>query len=183
MAITQVPAAQTGGMTLLSTTTLSGSTTTISGIPTGYINLFAIFRDQSSGDNTSLRMRINGDSGAETHMNFVQSGNPGSATFNTAATTFFQIGDAYTTGTNYEFGTAMITFFDYANTTGWKTWSSLGLHTRQGSDSTTSPRFDLEWGAYTGGSGLGDTSAITSLVFIPSTGSGLQGTVLLYGVK
>ena len=89
MALTQVPAAQTGGMTLLSTTTLSGSTTTISGIPTGYINLFAIFRDQSSGDNTSLRMRINGDTTAETHMNFVQSGNPGSATFNTAATTFF----------------------------------------------------------------------------------------------
>jgi hypothetical protein len=171
-----------GGMTLLSTTTLSGATTTISSIPSTYINLFAIFRDQTSGDNTALRMRINSDTTSSSHFNIVGSGVPNNPAGNTP-NNYYQLGEAYSVGTNYEFGTAMITFFDYANTTGWKIWSGMGLHTREGSDSTTSPRIDLEWGGYTGGSGTGDTSAISSLTFFPSTGSGLQGTVLLYGVK
>ena len=40
MTITQVPPVQTGGMTLLSTTTLSGTSTDITGISQSYTNLF-----------------------------------------------------------------------------------------------------------------------------------------------
>jgi len=58
-------AAPAGGLTLLSTTTLSGATTTISSIPTTYTSLKMII--VGARINTSLEnfvLRINGDSGA-----------------------------------------------------------------------------------------------------------------------
>jgi hypothetical protein len=54
-----------GGMTLLSTTTLSGASTTISGISGSYTNLYIVLKDvyfaTSNGD---LNMRLNSDTSA-----------------------------------------------------------------------------------------------------------------------
>ena len=168
-----VPTVNPAGMTLLSTTTLSGSATTISNIPTGYVNLVLVLRDQTSGDNTSLRMRVNADTGS-VYKNFTASGTGTGATY-------FEIGVLYSVGTNYEYGNGQILFYDYANTTGWKLWHSVSAHTREADDNNS--QLDLAYGIYTGGSSLGNTSAISSITFIPSTGTGLGGTALLYGVK
>lgn len=169
-----IPSIDNQGMTLISTTTLSGGTTTISNIPTGYVNLMLVLRDQTSGDNTSLRMRVNADTG-NVYRNFTASG------AGSAVATYFEIGVLYSVGTNYEYGTGQIVFYDYSNTIGFKTWQSVSSHTREADDNN--PQNDLAYGVYYGGLNLGNTSAISSITFIPSTGTGLGGTALLYGVK
>jgi len=53
-----------GGMTLLSTTSLSGTSTAITIAPTGYVNLQVLFKGVfANTDNTALSMRLNSDSG------------------------------------------------------------------------------------------------------------------------
>lgn len=52
-----------GGLTLLSTTTLSGATTTISSISTAYKNLFIVIENAYAGGNIDLIVQLNGDTG------------------------------------------------------------------------------------------------------------------------
>jgi hypothetical protein len=57
--------AASGGMTLLSTTTLSGTSTTVSITPTGYVSLyFTINKIGFTGGATELRIRLNGTTSA-----------------------------------------------------------------------------------------------------------------------
>jgi hypothetical protein len=58
-----------GGMTLLSTTTLSGSSTSISITPTGYNEIVVIVHGVTNGSNGNLFMGINSDT---TAANYVQ---------------------------------------------------------------------------------------------------------------
>lgn len=56
--------AAAGGLTLLSTTSLSGTSTAITIAPTGYVNLLVVFKGiYASANNTALSMRLNSDSG------------------------------------------------------------------------------------------------------------------------
>lgn len=167
-------AAGGGGMTLISTTTLSGTSTTISSIPTTYVNLIAIGRDASPGQGGEFLLRINGDTGSN-YQTYTASGTQGS-TYQTS----IKFDTEYSVGSNYEYGTHMTTFQDYSNTETWKMCSTTLAHTRQ--TDASNPKVAINYGVYVGGQSLGATSAITSLTFL-SSGSTMQGTILLYGVK
>jgi len=63
MALTQVPAAQTGGMTLLSTTSLSGTSVTVSNISQDYTNLLIIVENVVSSTANDTQVKMNSATG------------------------------------------------------------------------------------------------------------------------
>jgi hypothetical protein len=166
----------TGGMTLLSTTSLTGATTTISGISGSYKTLIAhIYGITNATGNGDFRIAPNADTGitgltghyGDTQANndtFVQGtlgyllGNYGPYDVDrTVSTNFWQLEiPRYTDAVNYK------TFFLFGQfrkgTTAHDAWIQVnGL--------------------------IKTTSAITSLVFSNSGGNLSTGTVLLYGVN
>lgn len=166
-------AAAAGGMTLLSTTTLSGASTTISGISGAYTHLYGIIHGvtNATADGTLL-MKINGST--------------------TAASTSLQ----YTNGSSYNFENEFVRLnFDsaayrptrtstgngwsfmienYASTSIYKSFSCNGAWIRNSS---------ANYGGMSGGGAVNTTSAVTSLNFANDGGNFTAGTVLLYGVE
>ena len=159
-----------GGMTLISTTTLSGASTTVSSIPATYNNLVVIVRNYLPTDDTrGLNIRINGDSGAR-YAELSAFGISTTQTFgNTGISTGSQTDNAVTN--NF----AQIILPDYANTTTWKNFQVNAINTD--STTTTSFRASVIFGYYN------QTGAISSLQFLASSGNMTSGSVLLYGVK
>lgn len=161
-----------GGMTLLSTTTLSGATTTISSIDQTYTNLFAIITSMTNNTadgNFRVALNSTGNSHDGVVVRYEQ-------TSGTAAVSGFA-NDYIITPTVLARANATNTFTlllpGYSNTTNavWKTFNMFGRYR-----STNSTAVSIS-GMY------GDTSAITSLQFSNSGGTFAGGTVLLYGVK
>jgi hypothetical protein len=157
------------GITLLSTTTLTGATTTISGINQTYKTLLAvIYQVTNATANGAIRCAPNGSTGITT----------GSGT----RLDMNQYNDSYlfisgpTTATvdrTQNVNAYCLQIFDYANTTYFKPFLLGGNHFQTGHGGV---------GVNYGGS-IKTTSAITSLVFSNSGGDLSTGTVLLYGVK
>jgi hypothetical protein len=160
-----------GGMTLISTTTLSGASVTLSSIPATYNNLQIIiqnFKPASNGQ--SMRMRFNADTGADRHYNADDWSNVGGGSFS-GTSVIVHRGQDSTTAT----GIALVTIPNYANTITRK-MSFTNSFTNPASAATT---ITLGYNA-----GLyNQTSAISSLEFFPSSGNFTSGTILLYGVK
>jgi hypothetical protein len=161
-----------GGMTLLSTTTLSGATTTISSIDQTYTNLFAIITSMTNNTaDGAFRVAINGTTNSHDGVvsRFEQGG---SATISGFANNYIITPSnlARANSTN----TFVLLLPGYSNTANavWKTFNMFGRYT----SSTASTPISIS-GMY------GDTAAITSLVFSNSGGNLAGGTVLLYGVK
>lgn len=156
----------TGGMTLLSTTTLNAGTTTISSINQSYKKLIAVINGLSlSVDQGTVQMRLNGDTGS----NYDSSNWDGSGNF-VSDTVMYLMGnvDAPTAVNGME-----ITIPDYTNTNSYKYlyWIGSGI---RGVDV---PARYQQTGHYA------STNAITSISFIASSGTIDAGTVYLYGVK
>jgi len=159
--------ASSGGMTLLSTTTLSGYSTTISSISGSYNDLIAVifgitttigdgdFFVEPNGNNTSntwVAIDANGTSTGTNQRYKICRTKPS----RTAST------NAYT-----------IRFTNYASTTSVKhIFASYGQVDTGGAKMAG---FTSGW--------LNSTSALTSLVFLNDNGEFSTGTVLLYGVK
>lgn len=161
-----------GGMTLLSTTTLSGATTTISSIPGGYQALIGyIYGVTNATANGNFRMLPNNstnllqgyglDVGTVTErfserVWLSSTSNSVNILDRTNANNFFFFRiDNYASSANYK---GIQTYCVYNNTS-----ASLSGNVNLG--------------------GLSTTSAITSLVFSNSGGNLSTGTVELYGVK
>ena len=163
--------ASSGGMTLLSTTTLSGASTTISGISGSYNMLVGFIRlTLVANDGTQLVLRFNGDSAARYRDTNYSTTLGGSGTFSGTYFTLGQAQDNAVTQSIYKFEIP-----DYANTTTWKMINAYGF---SNNDTTpTNAVFGTSLGAYN------QTGAITSLSFLSSSGNITSGTVLLYGVK
>jgi hypothetical protein len=156
-----------GGMTLLSTTTLSGASTTISSISGSYKNLYAIiFGVTNATANGLFYMYANAsasfayyridDTKALTQSNndFVYFNQTSNITRTNADTTF------------------MFTINEYSNTNvSRKPINYFSFY----EDST--PRLNQGWGVFK------SSSAINELTFFQSGGNFSTGTVLLYGVK
>ena len=160
-----------GGMTLISTTTLSGSSTVLSSIPQTYNNLYLIIKKPVlSVDGAGLRMRINADTGTRYRTQDYGATNITAATFDSA---FLKIIDDNDNSSSD--GLLEIQFTDYANTTTWKLGQVTGITNY--SVTTTSLNITARVFAYN------QTTAISSLTFIPESGTLTSGTVLLYGVK
>jgi len=157
-------AASAGGMTLLSTTTLSGTTTTISSISGAYQDLFIIINNPYT--NTAAKIKINPNSTAAiSYGSGVESG---------VATTCNNIQNNTTnlpTSTSPN-NTFCLSINNYAQTSYGKNWRfGGGISNETGT------------GQFSGF--IGTTSAISSLAITTTGGTATYsgGQVLIYGVK
>lgn len=163
---TPAPAAS---LTLLSTTSLSGVSTTISSISGAYKNLLIIGRDIDAAANANVNLRFNGDSGNNYD-------NVGYATQGGANGLVTGQGVAYVPGVDFRVGgdpsNFILEIFDYTETSriqGYMAW--LGL-------STTAQKFqgrsDFRYSA---------AAAITSFTVTNSNSQSMTGTIEIYGVN
>jgi hypothetical protein len=160
-----------GGMTLISTTTLSGASTTISSIPQTYVSLYLVVAGMTA--NTS-----------DSSFNLIPN-NTGSTT-NYVATRSYAVASIVATNANIDFSLAQntirtnannacaITFNNYTSTTSYKPFNVNGFLVNGASTNA----------AYNINGTFMSNSALTSLVFnYGGTNTFAGGTVLLYGVK
>lgn len=162
-------AATSGGMTLLSTTSLSGATTTISSINQTYTNLYAVIYGMTNATaDGAFRIAINADT-TSAYLVSLAFPQGGSATIAGSAAGYLL------TPTNLSrtdsVNTFALTFPNYATTSVYRTFNMFGRYTTAAAKTAINI------------SGSWDVAAITSLVFSNSGGNMSTGTVLLYGVK
>ena len=158
-------AAASGGMTLLSTTTLSGATTTISSIDGTYKDLQIIISGitiNTSAEAVTVRPNA---------ANISSYGFQVNATNDSGTNEIKLSGNKNIPTTSAENAFAM-TIFNYASSTYYKTFTWAGR------------TFDtVAWGIF-GGGGLTTTSPITSFEIACGGGRTFSGgQVLIYGVK
>jgi hypothetical protein len=167
-------APSSGGMTLLSTTTLSGSTTTISSIDQTYVNLFVTVEKVNPSAQTNLRLYPNNNS--TNNVRLTLSGATGDsfqadAVANSDVRLNAGSRDMASGNTDNFFA---INIPDYASTNHIKITQWFGSFRGSVPDDVT----------VLGSSGLrGSNSAISSLVFALGTGTFNGGVVKVYGVK
>jgi hypothetical protein len=157
-----------GGMTLISTTTLTGSSVTLSSIPTDYKNLQLVIRNYRPATDNTLRLRMNSDSNANRHVDI------GNQTNEPFISTFFEFGNN-TDGDAASQSLHIADIIDYANTTTWKLVFVISINNNNSTNTNAGGNFTLK--AYN------QIPAITSLVLFPASGNFTSGTALLYGVK
>jgi len=154
-----------GGMTLLSTTNLSGTTTTVSSISQDYVNLFIVVQNPYLNIVDTLALKPNA---AAAGHNIVISG----TSVATATTSIMDSVANLATSTFPTYVNHVATINNYTDTTYGKTYSFFGA--TAGSTSAMA-RFGV----------IQTASAITSLAV--TTGAGTStfsgGRVLIYGVK
>jgi len=160
-----------GGMTLLSTTTLSGASTTISGISGSYTDLRAVIFGVTNATATGL-LRC-APNGSTTISDFVS--NNSTNALSPVTGTYVRLTATSTNGSLYTDNTnsLILNIRNYASTTSRKPFEVYGRYVNGSS---------VNRGYFAFG-GIDTTSAITSLVFDHDEGNLLTGTVLLYGVK
>jgi hypothetical protein len=158
-----------GGMTLLSTTTLSGATVTISSINQTHKSLLLVVYGVTNASSDGIfRIAINGSTNTTTTTQF----NSSTSTFSLFNNDYLRMSagqNLLMSQSNNGWG---VQIDNYANTTNFKPILMYG-------NAQTS-------GASPGKMGFGvyeSSSAITSLVFSNSGGNLSTGTVLLYGVS
>lgn len=162
-----------GGMTLLSTTSLSGATTTISGISGSYTDLqLYIYGVTNATADGLFRIAPNGNTGITS--NFCNN----SGTWNSDTARYLQL-SSNAAGQNPLYTSSVnawsISIFNYAGTADNK-------HFRVTAGYETGTKTPNAQGFMNSGL-IVSTSAITSLVFSNAGGNLSTGTVLLYGVK
>ena len=162
-----------GGMTLLSTTTLSGATTTISSINQTYTNLFiSVYGHTNATADGYLLVLPNNLPTSTTSVSQSYNTSGGNALLN--AELLFMPAIAadkmLRTDANNSFG---IIINNYASTTYYKSFDLTGgfVKTVSGNNATRVSGY------------ITTNSAITSLVFQNTGGNLSTGTVLVYGVK
>jgi hypothetical protein len=159
-------APSSGGMTLLSTTTLSGASTTISSISQSYTNLEAVIVNCNISSAGALKFQCNGSAsqiliGGDGYDNGTVNANTSSFALTRSNLTASNTANAFN-----------VTVSNYASTTTSKPISSYGYATYSGQTYS-----NFMSGAYT------PTTAVTSLVIGLTAGTFSAGTVYLYGVK
>jgi hypothetical protein len=159
-----------GGMTLISTTTLTGSSITLSSIPSGYNGLeLRILNFLPATDSVECRMRINSDS--NTRYAWGVSAQAANETF----VQFDYIVISRTNDNSVANGLNIIQIPDYTSTTRFKTGTMRGVN----NNATTPTNFNAQSNVFF----YNQLAAITSLDIFTEAGNFTSGTVLLYGVK
>lgn len=158
-----------GGMTQLATGTLSGSAVNITSISGSYRDLRLVVRNfRPANDDTALNLRFNNDSNT-------RYADPGS--FTNIGVGFSSTGIRIIQGTDN--GTSqslcIVTVFDYANSTTWKTLANQAIS----NDPTTPANFGMRFipGFYN------QTTAISEINLYPASGNFTSGDYILYGVS
>ena len=159
-------AAASGGMTLLSTTTLSGASTTISSISQDYNNLQIIIKGVTgSSENNKIRLAINNVADAWEMLGLLNASSNWDATINLTGAQ-----DTVYTNANNSFS---LLIFDYANTARYKPMALVGTYF-----GAVNSQLPIQGGGY-----FGSNTAVSSLVFTMPGNTFSTGTVLVYGVK
>jgi hypothetical protein len=165
-----------GGATLLSTTTLSGASTTISGISGSYKTLYGVIYGCLNGTaNGQMQIAINGGTTNQTATKFVATTSSNGVERNSYWNlNFFNVSSvAWITVDRTSANNAWyFQINNYAATNAYKTFQAYGYYNGEGD---VWPMINA--GAYS------VNSAVTSLLFRNSGGSHTAGTVLLYGVN
>jgi hypothetical protein len=161
-----------GGMTLISTTTLSGSSVTLSSIPQTYNDLKIVIQNWRPASDTYLRCRFNGVTSSSYFNNDALNGYYASTDM--SATTYLEFNSTYN-GDNSDNANLNVLILDnYTNTTTYKIGTSN--YYKEGDNGTNKlGTFSTIY--------FFNTSAISSIEFTNGTGNFTSGTVLLYGVK
>lgn len=160
-----------GGMTLLSTTTISG-TTTISSISGSYKHLLLNLKGMTSTvDGNSVPIRFNGDSGGNYYHAMIRAiGSTVVASFDNADTNVQVIPRVQSTSTVGKLGSANIWIMRYTDTN-----YIDGFCQAQGHDATNGATFHKTFR-------YDCSAAITSITILNDTGT-VGGTAYLYGVN
>jgi len=156
-----------GGLTLLSTTTLSGTSTTVSSINQTYTNLHIFVTNATASAGYTPRFNPNGTAG----LGFVSAITSNNA--DTQGGTNFDASNANQTYATTGANAHTITINNYASTSQYKTATFFGAS----SVGNGSSFFAMGL--------INTTSAITSVTFTTfnGTASFTGGTMLIYGVK
>ena len=159
-----------GGMSLLSTTTLSGASTTISSIDQTYTNLNVFVYGITLSADATIRIEPNSQTASVFQVvNYanITDGPAASGLYLTSNTNTVEL---ESTDSNNAWS---IVFSNYASTASQKPIAAVGGYVNeQGST-----------GGFTSFGYFKDATAISSLKFTTSTGTFSGGTVLIYGVK
>jgi hypothetical protein len=167
-----VAAPSSGGMTLLSTTTLSGATVTISGISQDYTRLLILgFDIVTNFDNEPMRIDLNA-SGNSHYGTAVETSNTTDPTGINWDNTTLKFGNSSDVGTSNRGAQLMFNLYNYTSTE------------RKFYDYTSNTRNNGSNEKSTFGSGFYTVaSAVTSVKFTVDSASYSSGTILIYGVK
>jgi hypothetical protein len=157
-----------GGMTLISTTTLTGASVTLSSIPQTYVSLYLVVTGVT-GNTSDAQVRISPNNVSNlTNYSFIESG-----TANSVSNNRIRLTDGSTLRTSADNAWA-VQIDNYTSSTTFKPFSCSGLFLNASSVNASM----LSGGAFR------SNTAITSLVFdYGGTNTFAGGTVLLYGVK
>jgi hypothetical protein len=163
-----------GGMTLISTTTLTGASVSLSSIPSTYYNLQLVVRNyKPATDDQGIRMRFNGDSNADRHCAFATNSNNNNSVFGTFAATSAEISGESSNSVAYNL--SVVNLYDYTNTTTWKMADIRSIVV----DATNTAGWEL----FNGFAFYNQTGVVSSLTLFPNSGNFTSGEALLYGVK
>ena len=157
-----------GGMTLLSTTTLSGTSTTVSSISQSYKDLFVLVVNQIGGGGQIL---LKPNNVANCYGSGMTSNNGGAS----SAYTIYndQLGTNAYANTSDATNFYMVYINNYASTTAYKPFQYQGGHLTDAS---------VRHNAFSNGY-LMSNNAVTSMVVGRESGSFSAGTILVYGVS
>ena len=158
-----------GGMTLLSTTSLTGASTTVSSISQSYTNLYFVILNAYLSADENIKLQFNGDTTAGNHLsNGIRLRSSGASSLIDGTTELSSSGQDNQSKPNIITGTI-------------DNYTSATYHYARTNASvfTDALNFGLSYGqvSYFG------TSAITSLKFYTTAGTFSAGTVAIYGVK
>jgi len=160
-----------GGMTQLATGSLSGAGIDITSIPATYRDLKLIIRNYlPATDNAELLMRFNADSGSNRYLGLQD------ATYE-ATTAFSATRFNLTVGNDNAVTQSLVyvDILDYTNTSTWKIANITAV--TNDSTTTTSVRSWRARGIYN------QTTAISQINLLTSSGNFTSGTYIVYGVK
>jgi hypothetical protein len=160
-----------GGMTLISTTSLTGSSITLSSIPSTYKDLRLDVRNfYSSTDGGALLIRLNGDSGSNRYKTFQTAPSTTNSSWPGNALSISEGQDNAVAD-----GLIVNKLYDYANSTTYKMVETRTITVNE--DTPANLNFTSYMGFYN------QTDAISSIVIYTNGTAFSGGTALLYGVK
>jgi len=162
-----------GGMTLISTTTLTGSSVTLSSIPQTYNNLQLIIRNYRPVSDAYIRARFNSVTTSTYYsLDFISYGI--STDISSYSSTYLDLYTQVATDNSANSNISVINLYDYTNTVAYKMGDNKFF--KEGSNGT-----DINIGSTI--LMFANNEAISSIVLSNSTGDFTSGTALLYGVK
>ena len=163
-----------GGMTLISTTTLTGSSVSIS-VPSGYNDITYIIRDAVAATTSGNYLYTTFNSNTSANYNYVELKGTDPSTAGISMTTGSQFYAPYVNNGSDNNMFLQNTIYDYLNTSTNKSFNAV-WNTRNNSAVRVV-------GNVTGTFFPTTPAAITSIQFAWDVGNHSSGTVLLYGVK